>query len=219
MPSSTLDPMAIPMSALAQLQHLVVERGEAVSATRIRVDGFLNHRVDPVVLDLVAAATSEIMAGQRIDLVLTAEAGGIAPASATARALKVPMVYAKKFQLLADPNPFHVRRIKSPTKAEEFDLGISRRVFQSPGRVLVVDDVLAGGTTADVLCEFVAEAGGVVAAMVVVIEKTFQAGRRRLGERGVPVHALVPIRSLEAGIELGYADPGGPEPETTTGFV
>jgi xanthine phosphoribosyltransferase len=115
------------------------------------------------------------------------------------------MVFARKYQLLADASVWHVRRVKSPTKGEAFDLAIERREFTAPGRVLIVDDVLAGGTTAEVLGEFVEEAGGTVAGVMIVVDKTFQAGHGRLRARGWQLKSLVPIASLEGGIQIGHA--------------
>ena len=207
------------MSAVESLCSLVATRGEAITPSRIRVDSFLNHRVECDAIDLVAEAAAEVLDGFRLDTVLTAEAGGIAPASAVARRLGLPLVYAKKFQSLGDTMPFFSRRIVSPTRGEEFDIGVSRRVFTHPGNVLIVDDVLAGGTTAEMLGDIAEEAGARSVHFMLVVEKTFQGGRKRLEGRGWRVSSLVPIRSLANGrIEIGSVEaPAEPEP-TTPGF-
>ena len=56
-------------------------------------------------------------------------------------------------------------------------------------RVLVHDDLLATGGTAEALCGLVEQAGGVVAGCAFVIELAFLAGRERL--RDYDVHSLV----------------------------
>jgi xanthine phosphoribosyltransferase len=56
-----------------------------------------------------------------------------------------------------------------------------------------------------VLGEFVEEAGGTVAGVLIVVDKTFQAGHRRLEARRWQVTSLVPIASLDNGIALGHA--------------
>ena len=54
----------------------------------------------------------------------------------------------------------------------------------SPGqRVLVVDDLLATGGTAEATCELVAELGGEVVACCFVVELGFLDGAKRLGDR------------------------------------
>jgi len=207
------------VAAVENLQRLVLERAEALTPTRVRVDSFLNHRVEFDALDLLAEAAAESLDGSRINTILTAEAGGIAPASAVGRRLRLPMVYAKKFQSLGDRAPFYARRVVSPTRGEEFDVAVSRRVLQHPGRVLVVDDVLAGGTTAEMLGDIAEEAGATSVRFLVVVEKTFQGGRRRLENRGWEVTTLVPIKSLAGGrIELGWAEPPAVPPATSAGY-
>ena len=60
-------------------------------------------------------------------------------------------------------------------------------------RVLVHDDLLATGGTAEALCGLVEGAGGVVAGCGFVIELAFLGGRERL--RGYDVHSLVVYQS------------------------
>jgi adenine phosphoribosyltransferase len=58
-----------------------------------------------------------------------------------------------------------------------------------PGqRVLVVDDVLATGGTLDAAISLVEQAGGVVAAVAVVVELSALGGRQRIAPHAV--HAL-----------------------------
>ena len=56
-------------------------------------------------------------------------------------------------------------------------------------RVLVHDDLLATGGTAEALCGLVEQAGGVVAGCAFVIELAFLRGRERLA--GYDVHSLL----------------------------
>jgi adenine phosphoribosyltransferase len=56
-------------------------------------------------------------------------------------------------------------------------------------RVLVHDDLLATGGTANALCELVEQLGGEVVGCAFLIELAFLSGRERLA--GYPVHALV----------------------------
>jgi adenine phosphoribosyltransferase len=60
-------------------------------------------------------------------------------------------------------------------------------------RVLVHDDLLATGGTAEALCELVEQAGGEVAGCAFVIELAFLRGRERLS--GHDVHSLIAYES------------------------
>lgn len=55
----------------------------------------------------------------------------------------------------------------------------------SDARVLVVDDILATGGTAEATCRLVERLGGQVDAVVVVVELEFLGGRSRLADRRV----------------------------------
>ena len=188
----------------------MVERGR-VEGTIVRVDDFLNHRVEP---DLIAAVGVDLAAtfgSAEPDLVLTCEASGIPPALATAASLGVPMVYAKKYPRTPSDRPSYVREVSSPTKGTEYRVEVARRALADGHRVLVVDDFLARGRTAEALGEIVEEAGSAVAGFGIVIEKAFMEGRSRLEAHGWRVEALVRITSLDGGVVV---EPGSPDRAT-----
>jgi xanthine phosphoribosyltransferase len=174
-------------------------------ATRARVDGelikvddFLNHKVEP---DLIAAVGEEIASrsgDQPVDLVLTAEASGIPPALACSLVLGIPMVYAKKY-LGTGARYSYWREVASPTRGVEYRVEVARRVMPPGKTVLVVDDFLSGGRTAEALGEITEEAGCEVAHMIFVIEKRWQRGRERLEAHGWPVSALVEVAAIDGG--------------------
>jgi len=190
------------------LERAVRERGR-VEGSLVKVDDFLNHQVDPELLDIVGSDIADRWRAADIDLVMTAEASGIPPALTAARHLGVPMLYAKKFPRLTAERPAFVREVTSPTKGTEYRVEVARRLLPPGRRVLIVDDFLSGGRTAEALGEIVEEAGCVVVGFAFVIEKSFMEGHDRLAARGWRVDSLVRVTSLDGGLTIA-TDPAAP---------
>ncbi|MFH1329993.1 MAG: phosphoribosyltransferase family protein [Actinomycetota bacterium] len=179
------------------LRTAILERAR-VEGTLLRVDDFLNHRVDPDLIAAVGADLAARFAAAAPQVVLTAEASGIPPALTCALSLGVPMVFAKKY-LGPGGSDVVAREVYSPTRGMEYRVEVSRRALFPGERLVVVDDFLAGGRTAEALGEIAEEAGCTVAGFGFAIEKTFQEGRGRLLAHGWRVEALAPVVSLEGG--------------------
>lgn len=164
----------------------------------LKIDHFLNHRIEPEFMAQMGQAVAERIVQYAPDLLLTAEASGIAPALAAAFALNIPLVYAKKYSPVVE-TPALWRLVPSPTKGGNVRLVVAARYLPAGARVAIVDDFLANGKTALALAEIVgdAEAHTVVAAFLV--EKLFQHGRAGLEASGVPVIALAQVERLQAG--------------------
>ena len=134
-----------------------------------------------------AFAAAHRSAATAIDLVVGIEARGFILAAPVAIALGVGFVPVRK-------------RGKLPwtTVGAAYDLeyGQAEIEMHSDGitagqRVLVLDDVLATGGTAEAACGLVEQLGGLVVGVTVLLEIGFLEGRQRLGDR--PVHALVTV--------------------------
>lgn len=179
------------------LRRAIFERGR-VEGTLLKVDDFLNHRVESALIAAIGADLAERYAPAAPQVVLTAEASGIPPALACALALGVPMVFAKKY-LGPGGRDVHAREVFSPTRGMEYRVEVARRALVPGERLLVVDDFLAGGRTAEALGEIAEEADCPVVGFGFAIEKTFQEGRGRLLAHAWRVEALAKVASLEGG--------------------
>ncbi|MBT8213904.1 MAG: xanthine phosphoribosyltransferase [Acidimicrobiia bacterium] len=182
---------------MTTLRQAVLERAR-VDGDLLMVDEFLNHRVELGIVDSAARDLVDRYAGSDIDLVLTAEASGIAPAIFCGAALQVPVVYAKKYLGIGDRYALS-RTITSPTRGTEYRVEVSRRAISPAERVLVVDDFLSGGRTAAALGEITTEAGADVVGFGFLIEKATLGGRQRLEQRSWRVESVVTITSLGEG--------------------
>lgn len=194
--SATIPETAILDRPFLPLVERIISEATVVNGTMLKIDHFLNHRIEPMFMaDMGAVLASRLRLFQP-DLVLTAEASGIAPALATALALGLPMLYAKKYTPTVEA-PALSRVVVSPTKGGSTMLVISGR-YLTPGlRVALVDDFLANGGTAQALADIVADAGAQTVVAGFLVEKTFQGGRAGLAARGVPVATLAQVERLE----------------------
>ncbi len=180
------------------LVRRIVAEATVIDGRILRIDHFLNHRIEPALMRALGAALAERLAPLRPELLLTAEASGIAPALVTALALDLPLVYARKYA----PDvaaPGLSRLVPSPTRGGQARLVVAAGYLPPTSRVAVVDDFLANGRTALALAELVADANATLVAAGFVVEKLFQAGRAPLVARGVPVAALAQVERLEPG--------------------
>lgn len=175
-----------------------VEREGRVEGPLLMVDRFLNHRVDPDLMSAIGADLAGRFAAARPDVIVTAEASGIPPAMSSASRLAIPFIYAKKYLGPGDRHVFF-REVMSPTRGTEYRVEVSKRVLEAGLRLLIVDDFLAGGRTAEALGEIAEEAACTVAGFGFAIEKRFSGGRARLEAHGWRVESLLAIESLHGG--------------------
>ena len=78
------------------LEEKILSEGKALNKDILKVDSFINHQVDPVLMAQIGEAFAAHFKGRGITKVVTIESSGIAPALMTASALGVPMVILKK---------------------------------------------------------------------------------------------------------------------------
>jgi xanthine phosphoribosyltransferase len=130
---------------------------------------------------------------------LTAEVSGIAPAFATAAAMNVPMVYARKVKPVTIYGPVFLETAPSHTKGMDVNLIVSAEFLPPNERVLVIDDFLASGKTLRSLVRMVRSARCELIGIAAVIEKTFEGGRKVLEHYNVPIESLVIIDSMDNG--------------------
>ena len=162
----------------------------------LKVDGFLNHQIDPALMNECGRELARRFAPARATKVLTAEISGIAPALSTAHHIGVPVVYARKDRPITMPDQVLLTVAPSHTKGRTVELIVSPEYLAAGERVLIIDDFLATGQTILGLARLAKAAGATVIGIGVVIEKAFEHGRAALQPLGVPIEALAIITEM-----------------------
>ncbi|MEX2161127.1 MAG: xanthine phosphoribosyltransferase [Anaerolineales bacterium] len=163
----------------------------------LKVDGFINHQVDPALMDECGRQLAASFKDAGATKVLTAEISGIAPALTTALHLGIPVVYARKHKPITMPDQVFLTLAPSHTKGRTVELIVSPEYLTNKERVLVIDDFLASGATILGLARLAQTAGASIVGIGALIEKTFEKGREALQPLGVPIVSLVAITRME----------------------
>lgn len=181
------------------LEERIKQDGRVIGTEVLKVDNFLNHQVDPALMEAMGQEFARLFKDEKIDRILTVESSGIAPAVFTALALNVPMVFARKKQSLTLTDDNYVADVYSFTKQETNHIIVDKRFIQAGERILLIDDFLANGQAVQGMLEIAKAAQAEVVGAGIVIEKTFQKGRALLNEQGLKVESLARIQAFEDG--------------------
>lgn len=155
--------------------------------------GIIFKDITPLLRDPAALAMAvELMVnpyrGKRIDLVCGAESRGFIFGTAIAQALSAGFVPIRKPRKL----PWKIKGIEYDLEYGKDRLEIHADAVQPNQRVLMVDDLLATGGTMKACCDLVAQLGGTIVGLSVLIELGFLHGRDKL-HAYQPLHAVVRI--------------------------
>lgn len=178
------------------LKKRILEDGRCFPGGILKVDSFINHQMDPVLMKSIAVEFVRRFAGIRFNKVMTIEASGIAPAIMVGYLMEVPVVFAKKKRPKTMENMISTT-VRSFTKDQEYEVCISRDFLTPDDRILFIDDFLANGNAANGMMDLITQAGAELVGMGFIIEKAFQKGGELLRMRGVHVESLAIIDSLE----------------------
>ncbi len=181
------------------LKIRIVTDGANLGDGILKVDGFINHQVDPVLMDRCGQELANIFSDVGATKILTAEISGIAPAVMTAKYLNLPVVYARKSKPVTMPDQVLLTLAPSHTKGRTVELIVSPEYLGSGERILIIDDFLASGQTIMGLVRLTEVAGSNIVGIGTLIEKQFEGGRERLSHLEVPIRALAVIADMSDG--------------------
>lgn len=183
----------------------------------LKVDSFLNHRIDIDLLDAMGAEFKRLFADVPINKILTIEASGIGIACMAARHFdNAPVVFAKKAQSINLDGEMYCTRIQSFTHGKVFDVIVSKKFIGPEDHVLIIDDFLANGCALNGLIEIVQAAGATVEGIGIAIEKGFQPGGEDLRERGFRLESLAIVDEMDPATgEITFRHAGDAAPSHT----
>ena len=181
------------------LEQKILAEGIVLSEEVLKVDSFLNHQIDPAMMQLIGQEFARLFKDAGITKIITIEASGIAPAVMAGLELGVPVIFARKYQSLTLKDDLYRSKVFSFTKQIESTIAISNKHISSTDKVLVIDDFLANGQAALGLADLIHQANAEVVGIGIVIEKSFQPGRDLLLEKGYRVESLACVKSLTNG--------------------
>lgn len=182
------------------LIEAIRSQGRGIGSEIVKVDSFLNHRLDTGLLFEMGEAFAQRYAGDKPDLVLTVEASGIALALATAHALgDIPVVFAKKAPAANQSGDMAEEKIYSFTHGHECHIRVDLRYIPAGAKVLIVDDFLANGEALRGLIAILKRAQAQLIGVGIAIEKGFQPGGRKIRAMGIPLLSLAVIEEIRDG--------------------
>ena len=181
---------------MKQLKERILSDGKCLDGGILKVDNFINHQMDPVLMREMAKELVRRFSGHTINKVMTVEASGIAPAIMVGDYLNVPVLFAKKKTPSTMDNML-VTEVFSFTKNKTYTVCVSGDYLNPGDKVLFVDDFLANGNAALGIIDLVEQAGATLEGMGFLIEKGFQNGGELLRGKGVHVESLAIIDNLD----------------------
>ena len=178
------------------LEDKIRKDGKIIGGDILKVDMFLNHQIDPALIDSMAQEFYSHFQNSGATKILTVESSGIAIAIMVAKYFNIPMVFAKKASHRNVGNDVYTAKCYSYTHGTDYILNLSKAYLSSSDKVLIIDDFLADGNACNAMMELIAEAGAELVGIGIGIEKGFQPGGAALRARGIDVRSLAIVDSM-----------------------
>ena len=182
---------------MQELKERILKEGKVLPGNIIKVDGFLNHRIDTKLMQDIADEFAHYFDLRQVSLIMTAEASGIALAAICAHRWGLPMVFAKKAKSDNIEGGLYQSSIFSYTYKKKVTLLVSQEWIKPSDHVLIIDDFMANGEAIRGLCDIIKNAGATLVGVGCAVEKGFQGGGDRLRAAGVNLKSLAIIEQAD----------------------
>lgn len=184
---------------MKKLINYILAEGEIVNENILKVDGFINHQINPVLMKEIGEEFATHFKDKGITKILTIESSGIAPALMTSLSMNLPLVILKKEPPKELNDNFYQTQVTSYATDRSYDLTLCAKYITPDDHVLIIDDFLAHGEAMTGAIRLVRQAHATVGGIGILIEKSFQPGHTKLREQGLDVYSLARIKSMEPG--------------------
>ena len=185
---------------MEELRRMIMEKGKGIGNDIVKVDMFLNHRIDTGLLFRMGEAWADEFRADKPEMVLTVEASGIAMAVAAAHALgDIPVVFAKKSATVVQDDNTVQAPVYSFTHKTQNMIRIEKQYLPEGARVLIIDDFIADGQAARGLINLCWQQGATVVGVGIAVEKGFQPGGKALRESGIHLKSLAVVDGIVDG--------------------
>jgi xanthine phosphoribosyltransferase len=184
---------------LKALEDKILSEGKILKGNVLKVNGFLNHRLDVPFIKEMGKEIARLFENDGINKILTIETSGIPIAFAAADNMSVPLVYVKKHKSANISDDVYSAEIASFTHKNTYTAVVDKAFLNKGDKILIVDDFLAVGNAINGLTEIINQAGAELVGVAVAIEKGFQGGGDALREKGVKLESLAIIDKMEEG--------------------
>ena len=190
---------------MQELKTRILKEGRNLGGGILKVDSFLNHQIDPGLMTRLGEELAKRLSYTQPTKVLTAETSGIAPALATAAALAIPVVFARKSPPLTMDYTIVRETCRSRTHDQMVELMVSTEYLTPQDGVLIVDDFLATAQTILALARLIDKVNATLVGIGAVVEKEFEHGRVNAKSLNVPIESLAVITSMDDG-KIAFKD-------------
>ena len=180
---------------MKNLEQYIQKHGKVIDGKVLKVDTFLNHQVDPNLMQEIGEAFYDYFKKYPITKVVTIETSGIAPALMCALKFNVPMIFIKK-AIPSTMEEAYVAEVFSFTKNKKYTICLSKHLLQEEDHILFIDDFLANGQAFLAVEQLVEEAKAKIDGVGIVIDKVFQNGHKMILDRGYDLYSLACIKEL-----------------------
>ena len=186
------------------LREKILNEGILRGTDVLKIDSFLNHRIDIDVVTECANEWYKLFKDESITKIMTVEASGIGLACVTAQLFKVPVVFAKKTKSPKISDEFYSAKVVSFTHGQSYQIIAAKKFISADDKILIVDDFLSNGSALKALISLAKSAGAEVVGTGIAIEKTFMNGGNDIRKMGYRVESLAKISSIKANGEIVF---------------
>ena len=186
---------------MKELTDAIKTQGKGIGSDIVKVDMFLNHRIDTCLLFRMGEAIAEHFREKKPQIILTVESSGIALAIAAAHALDdIPVVFAKKARAANQSANMLEAQVYSFTHKKENIIRVDKAYLPRGARVLIIDDFLANGQAVQGMMSLVDQAECELTGVGIAVEKGFQTGGMQLRNEKIDLYCLAIVTGIEDGV-------------------